>query len=352
MTANAMRSRVTADIDFDKPGKQSGYLYVQHSSNESAYGRIPIPVICVAAGSGPTVLLIGGNHGDEYEGQIALSKLAAALETDQVSGRIIIVPAVNLPAAMSGTRTSPLDGGNLNRLFPGHPDGGPTSAIAHYLESVLLPFADIAIDLHSGGASLEYLSCALIRDVGSAEHMAKTFALARAFGAKYTQLSDGGNQGAERTFHSAADRAGALILTAELGGGARVSQEALLQAEEGIRRILALIKVVAGDPLQGAEVTGIYRGSGSGSYVLAPQGGIFEPLHPLATVVDKGELAGFLHHVDTPLLKPTPILFAASGMIISMRARGLTSRGDCVYQTVEGMDMPVQWSGDFDWLRC
>jgi predicted deacylase len=58
---------------------------------------------------------MAGNHGDEYEGQVALSKLIRSLEPAEVSGRIIILPSANFPAAMAGMRTSPLDAGNLNR---------------------------------------------------------------------------------------------------------------------------------------------------------------------------------------------------------------------------------------------
>ena len=337
-----MRSKITTDLDFARTGIQSGYLWVPNSSNDSAYGRIPIPIICIANRSGPTLLMIGGNHGDEYEGQVALARLAQEIDVDRVSGRIIIIPAANFPAAMAGTRTSPLDGGNLNRLFPGQADGGPTAMIAHYIESVLLPMADVALDLHSGGASLDYLPCALIRDFGSAEHVAKTFALARAFGARYTQLSYGGSQGAERTLHSAADRSGTVILTTELGGGARISPEALTQAERGLRRILALTQVVAGLEVEEPPPTALYRGSGADSYVLAPEPGIFEPRQPLGALVQKGGLAGYLHHIDTPLRHSTPVHFSADGMIISMRAMGRTSRGDCVYQTVEAIAMPPE----------
>ncbi len=78
---------------------------------------------------------MAGNHGDEYEGQVALGKLIRSLEAEEVCGRIIILPSADFPAAMAGMRTSPLDGGNLNRSFPGDPYGGPTAQIADYIES-------------------------------------------------------------------------------------------------------------------------------------------------------------------------------------------------------------------------
>src|SRR5258708_112891 len=128
------RSRVVTDIDFEKQGKQHGFLSVPHSTHESAYGRIQIPIVCVNNGPGPTILLVAGNHGDEYEGQVALQRLARDLKPDHISGRAIILPALNFPAVEAGPRVSPLDDGNLNPLFPRDPDGGPTPMIPPYAQ--------------------------------------------------------------------------------------------------------------------------------------------------------------------------------------------------------------------------
>ena len=114
---------------------------------------------------------MAGNHGDEYEGQVALGKLIRSLEPAEVSGRIIILPSANFPAAMAGMRTSPLDEGNLNRSFPGDPYGGPTAQIADYIESVLLPQCDFVFDFHSGGSSLTYVPSALIMGRASKTNM-------------------------------------------------------------------------------------------------------------------------------------------------------------------------------------
>jgi len=82
-----------------------------------------IPIAVVKRGQGPTALLTGANHGDEYEGPIALFNLANELDLAQITGRIITVPAMNYPAFRAGTRTSPIDKGNLHRVFPGRADG-------------------------------------------------------------------------------------------------------------------------------------------------------------------------------------------------------------------------------------
>ena len=114
-----MSSRIIAEIDYEKDGKQVGWLGLPHSVTRSAYGKIMIPIAVIRNGKGPTVFFQAGNHGDEYEGQIALVKLIRELDPAAIQGRVIVLPAANFPAAMAGTRVSPIDEGNLNRAFPG-----------------------------------------------------------------------------------------------------------------------------------------------------------------------------------------------------------------------------------------
>src|SRR5262249_26826412 len=136
---------------------QTGTLRLPHSHNRSAYGHIPIPLMVAKRGDGPTVLLGGANHGDEYEGPLVLMQLMRELKLDRLNGRLIIVPALNVPAYHAGTRLSPIDDVNLNRVFPGDRNGSVTMMLAHYIETVLMPLCDYAIDFHSGGSSLDYL---------------------------------------------------------------------------------------------------------------------------------------------------------------------------------------------------
>ena len=80
MTTSA--SRVRCDIDFDRHGRQASYLRAPQSRNTSGWGVVEIPIYVFKNGSGPTLLLTGGVHGDEYEGQIALSRLAQTLKPE------------------------------------------------------------------------------------------------------------------------------------------------------------------------------------------------------------------------------------------------------------------------------
>ena len=104
-------TQLTTRIDLDRDGKQCDYLRLPHSVDRSAYGWLPVPLVSIRNGSGPTVLLMSGVHGDEYEGQVALTRLIRSLEPADVSGQVLILPMANFPAAKAGTRVSPVDVG-------------------------------------------------------------------------------------------------------------------------------------------------------------------------------------------------------------------------------------------------
>jgi len=232
----ATRSRLSPDIDLDGDGKQTGFLRLPHSVHRSAYGWIPIPIAAIGRGAGPRVLLMAGNHGDELEGQVALGRLIRELQPGEVRGHVIILPSANFPAAMAGSRTSPIDGGNLNRSFPGDPGGGPTEQIAYYLESELLPRVDFVLDIHSGGSSLTYIPSTLGRRPDTPEAMEQALAMMRIFGAPFGYLNDVPLDGP--TITAAAARAGTRHMSTELAGGGQVTPSALRIAEGGVRRVL------------------------------------------------------------------------------------------------------------------
>lgn len=322
---------ISSDVDFEASGKQTGFLRLPHSVHRSAYGRIPVPIVVISNGEGPTVLLLGGVHGDEYEGQIALSKLAREVESDQVRGRIIIVPMANYPASEAGLRTSPLDDGNLNRTFPGSAHGTPTEMIAHYIETVLMPMADYLVDLHSGGTSLFYPPT-LLRGMGHNQQEAeKLRMLQTAFDLPYAWIFTGGGgpTSTARTALGAANRNGVTGIMAELGGGGGVDKDILHLTERGLRRVLGSLNMIDGyepDATQGTRELNV-RGS-----IYADLSGLFEPFKDIADVVEVNEVVGLIHHPETPSLGPDPVHAPYEGIVLCKRALGQVQRGDAVFQ--------------------
>ncbi len=323
------RSLIFTDIDYGRDGKQVDWLHLPHSVTRSAYGTIAVPIAVIKNGPGPTVFLMAGNHGDEYEGQIALCKLIRTLKPSQIKGRVIVMPAANLPAALDGARVSPIDQGNLNRAFPGDPESTPTFAIAHYIDSVLYPMADFHHDLHSGGSSLDYVPFCSMRKSGDKALDKRSMAALQAFGAPIGLVW---SYAPDMRFASAAAvRHGLVSLGGEFGGGGRVDIANVAMLERGLERFLAHAGVLKGKkPAPPAKPSRLMELKGIDYYVYAPEPGLFEPAVPLGAEVKAGQLCGRVHFVDNPARTPVPCKFRTSGMVICQRHFGRVERGDCV----------------------
>ena len=150
------------NLNFNQDGKYISAVKVPHSTNDSGWGSLLLPVIVIRNGDGPTILFTGGNHGDEYEGPIALRKLANEIKVEDIQGQVIIVPYLNYPAVLAGTRLSPVDGQNMNRSFPGNPDGSMTQKIADFVYRELVLRSDVVLDFHSGGNSMIFEPCTVL----------------------------------------------------------------------------------------------------------------------------------------------------------------------------------------------
>ncbi|WP_108522389.1 succinylglutamate desuccinylase/aspartoacylase family protein [Bradyrhizobium algeriense] len=327
-------SRIWSEIDFQKEGKATGYLRVPISTNASAYGWIPVPIASIKNGSGPRVLLIAGSHGDEWEGQIMLIKLIQSVQAQDVNGHLIILPGANAPAVEAGQRVSPLDDGNLNRSFPGDPNGTPTMMIAHFIETVLLSGCDLVCDFHSGGSSLEYLPSAVIIAPKSASQLRQSLALLRIFGLPVGFATDA-STGGDRSLTGACDRLGSIpCLSTELGGGGTASRTLLRAAEDGLARVLHHIGVLNAAPKEpnSCSTQLLYRVRPN-DFVYAPAKGLFEPFVNLGDTVSDGQEAGRIHFTEEPWRKPVTVHFGVGGIVLCRRFLARANLGDCLFNT-------------------
>ncbi|MER8996015.1 succinylglutamate desuccinylase/aspartoacylase family protein [Mesorhizobium sp. M0678] len=111
-----------------------GHLVVPKAADSEA---LPLPVLSFNKGEGPRLLITAGCHGNELEGPIVARRLLDWLPRAQECGRVIIVPVLNPPALKAWSRNSPVDGLNLNRVFPGRADGSISERIADAVSRVL-----------------------------------------------------------------------------------------------------------------------------------------------------------------------------------------------------------------------
>ncbi len=330
-TAAKEKSRIWTELDFDKDGKQTGYLHLPHSVTRSAYGTIAIPLAIIKSGKGPSTMLMAGNHGDEYEGQIALCRIMRELEAADVKGRVIIVPAINLPAAMAGVRVSPIDDLNLNRCFPGNPNGRPTEQIAYYIETELVPMVEVWVDLHSGGGSLDYTPYAQVLTSGDADLDNKALDCLAAFGSPNSVIQK--YSGETTMANSSAHRNKTIYFGTEAGGCGTVNIDGVKLAYEGTLRLLAYLGHISKKSRltpPPAPKTRWVEIASRDYYVYAPQAGLFEPKVRLGDDVKKGQLYGLIHFIDDPMREPVEVRFKATGILSCKRHPGRCERGDCL----------------------
>lgn len=320
-------SPVTATVDFGRSGMQEGHLRVPLSRNDHGWAVIPVPIVVIANGTGPTVLLTAGNHGDEYEGQVALLDLARSLDPARVQGRVILLPAMHFPAAMAGTRLSPLDNRDFNRCFPGDPHGSFAFVLAHYVDSVLLPMCDFQMDLHSGGTGMDIIASACGHVLEDASLQARTLAMADAFGAPITLLLREVNAGP--TLLAAAEKRGIVALSSELGGGGRLNPANYRITRRGAENVLRHAGVLEGAPVHDQAPRRMTVPSLE-HYVFAPEAAIWQADHVLGDTVEAGQVAGRLHFIQAPLRPPVELTYQASGLLWCTRHVGRVQAGDPV----------------------
>ncbi|MEX2157024.1 MAG: M14 family metallopeptidase [Gemmatimonadales bacterium] len=132
-----------------RPGQAvSGFIEVPAAADAAT--RIPITIVR-GAQPGPTLAVIAGTHGSEVAPIVALQRVRAALDPAALRGTVLIVHVANLPSFLGRTvYYSPVDGKNLNRVYPGRPDGTVSERIAHAITRDIIDRADYLVDIHSG----------------------------------------------------------------------------------------------------------------------------------------------------------------------------------------------------------
>ncbi|KAB0493979.1 N(2)-acetyl-L-2,4-diaminobutanoate deacetylase DoeB [Pseudomonas vancouverensis] len=325
---------ISATLDFTREGVQHGFLKLPYSRDDSAWGAVMIPITVIQRGEGPTALLSGGNHGDEYEGPVALSKLAQSLSAADVRGRVIIVPFMNTPAFRAGQRTSPIDKGNLNRSFPGKPDGTVTEKIADYFTRTLLPLADIVLDIHSGGRTLDFLPFAACHVLPDKVQQARCEAGMRAFNAPYSMRMLELDAGA--MYDTAAESQGKVFVTTELGGGGSSSARSVAIAERGVRNLLVHAGILEGEVQTAPSV--MLDMPDSDCFIASEHDGLLEMCRDLGDHVDQGEVIARVYDATRSGVAPVEYRAARRGLLAARHFPGLVQCGDTLAVIAEVLE--------------
>jgi len=321
-----MANPISTNIDFDADGLQHGFLKIPHSRNDSAWGSVMLPITYARHGDGPGAILTGANHGDEYEGPIALQHLANSIDVDRLRGRVIIMPMMNYPAFLAAQRVSPIDQLNMNRIFPGQPKGSITQLIADYISSTLLPMCDYVLDIHSGGKTLDFLPFAAYHELDDKRQQSACEAAALAFGAPWymglIEIDAGG------MYDSQAEGMGKVFVSTELGGGGSTTPHTAQIAKRGVHNFLVHAGILDSAAIAPPAPSVKLDMQQEGAYVFAEHNGLLEPCVDLGDRVNKGDLLARVYSTERTGCKPVKYLAASGGIIVGRHYPSLIKIGD------------------------
>ncbi len=269
----------------------------------------------------PRVVILGGVHGDESEGVVAAGRLASE-PMELKRGTLEVVPICHEAAFAVDSRTNPVDGGNLARVFPGDPKGTDTPRLAHHLFTEVLEGCDLLVDLHTSGRSYDMPVLAGYRGRTRAEPTLARLA-AEAFGGDFIWRHPGRSEG--RTV-SVVDQA----IYVECPGGGATDMDLVDHYTAGVHRVLAMMGMIANAPQSSDGVPIRVTGGGNLDSDMAnvtTPGLFIRDVEP-GEFVSEGQLLGAV--VDSHGSTIERIRSASAGHVMAMKARSSVTAGELV----------------------
>ena len=269
--------------------KQSDWLTVATRTDGSEW-RLPLLYV-TGSEPGPTLVVTAAVHGDEYEGVEAIPQIFQRVQPTVLRGTLVMVPVCNMPAYETAQRSSPIDGLNLARVFPGDEHGSITQRIAFWITQKLLKDADFYIDLHSGGAMYNIpMLIGYIRDEG--ELGQRSLAGARAFGAPILwghplPMAPG------RTVSAATDL-GVPSLYSEAPGGGYARPDDVSCMIEGVLNVMKHLGMLAGNPQPRPTTHHLFGDGNLDQVISADVAGYFRAEVKLLEEVKAGQRVGLI----------------------------------------------------------
>ncbi len=301
-------------------------------TNLAGGASLDIPVIVInGAKDGPCLWIDGVIHGDEPEGTLTCHLLRRELDPQTLAGSVVLVPVMNTAAFEAGRRGNPLDtfSHDMNRIYPGRPDGYLSERVAHAHKEWLVEVADMNIAIHSGGEH-SYLSAMIfVTDDPDSQVLAR--AMGEAFSLVLTTPRPKGNP---MGVMLAAGKSG---ITVELGGRSATSPEVFREVgrvlADGALNVMRHYDMIPGEARYAAT-----RHKGMQEALLAPASGLYlpEPGVGFQQPMAKGATIARIYDVYGEEL--AALTAPADGMIFGLRALPSVTTGDwcCFYAKLDG----------------
>ena len=294
---------------------------------------IPVNVV-VGAAAGPTVAAVAGVHGDEVEGVLALLELWEELQPELLAGTLVVVPVANPPAFAAHRRTSPLDDLDLNRIFPGRPDGSPSERLAHRLFTEVLRQADFLFSMHSWhatGSVLPYVEFGhLFPDTA-----AKSYDAAVACGFDLIRIS----HWSPGLMTRVANEQGIPGIEVELGGQGVSQGNHRARYKLYLRKLLRHLGMLEGKVNRSTPPRVVCHLD-----VSASTGGVLRPAVELGAEVDKGDRLATLYDLNCQPLED--IRAPARGLVAAVHEAVSVGPGSHLFRLFQDFDYPARTHGE------
>jgi N-alpha-acetyl-L-2,4-diaminobutyrate deacetylase len=325
-------------VDLESPGRRDYWVALGHTS---VWGSHLIPMTVIVgpqAQPGEGLVAFGANHGNEYEGPVAIKNLLREIRTEDVMGRMVLVPVLNVAAFHAGTRESTADDGyNLNRVWVEGAGTTPalagiTHRIVDFVRTVIWPHVHISIDLHSGGEVARFPHWAVYIAHDDPDIDARRQQMARWFGCSVVMgTGRPGSSGITGALFQDADSLGKDAIATELGHGSATDVRGVRYARQGVLAAAIHNGQLRGDvePID-HHADGTQRLVGNSAAVTAPYPGHYEPLFDCGEVVSKGTTVGLLHDFYRMDEDPYECVAGIDGIVISQAWGARVDQGQTI----------------------
>lgn len=273
------------------PGEAaSGFIEVPPGVDEGT--RIPISVLH-GRRPGPVLALIAGNHGYEYAPILALQRLRGRLDPEALAGTVIMVHVANMPSFLRRTiYYSPIDGKNLNRVYPGKKDGTVSERIAYAITQQVIERCDYLIDLHCGDGNESLRPYTYWPKTGNPQLDEKAKQMALAFGLDHIVIDTDRPKDPRHSVYcsNTATTRGKPAITTESGERGQTDEPSIARIERGVMSVLRWLHMLDGEPQFVEHPIWIDRSEVIRSQVT----GLFYPLVKKGVAVTKGMRLGYI----------------------------------------------------------
>jgi predicted deacylase len=308
-----------ADLGIVNGSKHSSYKTV--CSRAGTVVRLPFSVIR-GRREGPTLCVTGGVHGTEYVGMDAAMKISKQIAPEDLSGALVVVPVVNIPAFEARTYICPIDGVNIQGSFPGKSDGTIAQLIARMVYVEFISKSNYYLDLHGGAVHESEIGFAGYFETGNPTIDTQSEEMAKAFGFDYIWRTTKEGEMPPGTSWRTAPENGIPAALVELGSGDMLLPEEVSTVVNGILNVMRNLRMISGTARkrEGQKTVAHF------APVRVRQGGFFHVHVKPGDLVSKGDVVGEVTNLHGEVIER--VQSTTDGVVLGLIHNPVVDPGD------------------------